>query len=382
MLRLLGRGVLVSCLILTSACEIAPQRIDESAQVDGFLARKAFNSACVGLDNDSNDSLRAYTAKRLSDHPHVSVATDCLCKALYDAEGHTFDAAVAEGLDGTERDDLARCLAPALDDAAIPKDKRPLLVKSLGRINAGASFEALEKLASSDSDAQVRELAASALRPCRACSDTLLGILSGDAEPNVRAAAAASLDGRSENTVVEQVTKAAVEDEDGGVRAASLTAVSKKKSSRTDKMLCDAMLEDPDERVREAAVKAVHGSKRANSIKCLEKRLLKEEESGSVREATLAALGASPSDRAAKVLCSSIGPFLRLHVKDKIADRIPGTDIIKAQNDRDWERSFDCVHKALGQGGYSCYARNYLGHWFNELGGKTSTPWCPGMARL
>jgi hypothetical protein len=125
----------------------------------------------------------------------------------------------------------------------------------------------------------------------------------------------------------------------------------------------------------------MHASKRKRSIQCLKKRLLEEEPSGAVREATLAALGASPSDHAAEVLCDAIGPFLRLHVRDQIADRIPGANIIEVQNNRDFERSYECVGKALRQGGYSCYARNHLGHWYKRLGGKASTPWCPGMPR-
>ena len=66
---------------------------------------------------------------------------------------------------------------------------------------------------------------------------------------------------------------------------------------------------------------------------------------------------------------------------DQIADDVPGFNIIETQNNRDWERSYECVEKALEQGGYSCYARNHLGHWFNELGGSASTPWCEGMVK-
>jgi hypothetical protein len=106
------------------------------------------------------------------------------------------------------------------------------------------------------------------------------------------------------------------------------------------------------------------------------------ETSGTVREAILATLGASPSDKAADILCDIVGPWSRMYIKGQIFNQITGSDVVKAQNDRDYERSFACVQKALRSGGYSCYARNYLGHWMKELGGSAATPWCPGMVRL
>ena len=75
-----------------------------------------------------------------------------------------------------------------------------------------------------------------------------------------------------------------------------------------------------------------------------------------VRASTLNALYRSPSDEAALVLCNAIGPFLRMYVKTGIADTLPAVNIIEQQNNRDFERSYECVQKALRQGGYSCYA--------------------------
>ena len=144
-------------------------------------------------------------------------------------------------------------------------------------------------------------------------------------------------------------------------------------------MACKMMMEDPDERVRDQAVRAFHGTKRASAIRCLEKRIMTREESSMVRDSLFKALGASPSDKAALVLCDAIGPVMQMYVTEKLQDHTPGTNIIETQNNRDWERSYDCVSKALRRGGYSCYARNHLGHWMNTLGGKASTPRCPGM---
>ncbi len=60
-------------------------------------------------------------------------------------------------------------------------------------------------------------------------------------------------------------------------------------------------------------------------------------------------------------------------------DKVPGTDIIRAQNTRDFEKSFECVQRAVrSSSGYSCYARAYTGHWLRELGGTAHVPRCPG----
>jgi hypothetical protein len=375
--------VAVAALIASLAsCEMAPRFVETSAEVDTFLARGAYGSACVGLTMRDDDSLRTYTSGKLAEYPHISVATKCICEALYDAELHEFDAAVAEGLAGTHREDLAACLTPALDDVQIESERRPILVRVLGGIDARSAYGSLEKLAGSDPDPSVRRYAAESLRPCSGCVGTLIERLQNDEVAEVRAGAARALKGRSDKTTVAHLTKVALEDDDGGVRAAALDAAVKNRTAKTDAMVCELMMEDPDERVRDVAVRSFEGSKRLSAIKCLKKRLITEEESATVRISTLKALGSSPSDKAALVLCDGIGPFLRLYVKDEIADKIPGTNIIETQNNRDYERSYECVQRALGQGGYSCYARNHLGHWFNELGGKAGTPWCPGMPKL
>lgn len=371
----------VLAVLAIAGCELTPNTIERSADVDAYLTRKAYASACVGLAMDHDDSLREYTAQRLASHAHVRAATDCLCKELYDTQAHKVDLSIAKGLVGTRRDDLAACLAPALEDPAIPQRDRPDVVAALAGIDAPGSWSPLEALAKSDPDAGVRAHAARALRQSSSALDTLVSLLSSDPEPVVRQAAAEALSGHKGREAVSAVLQALREDADGTVRAAALDTFVALKSSDTDEVVCKAMLEDEDALVRERAVRAFHGTKRVKALDCIQQRMNKYEESGNVRKAILEALGASPNDRAAKMLCDNIGPWLRLYVKDEIADRIPGANIVEFQNNRDWERSYECVAKALQRGGYSCYARNHLGHWMNELGGKASTPWCPGMPR-
>lgn len=368
-------------LTLLGGCELAPRFVEDAAEVDLFLSRNAFASACVGLKMKDDDSLREYTAQQLAQHPHQKVATTCLCEALYDPANHTVDGAVAKGVEASHRDDLAECLKPALSDPQVDGKDRVRLVRALGGIDAPGAYAGLMELLETDGDPEVRTLAATALRPSRAAESSLLKAMAEDESPEVRAASARALAGNKADNVVDALSAAAVDDAEGTVRAAAIETLAESGVREADPLMCTAMLEDPDPAAREAAVTAFHGTKKSRRIKCLKKKLLSPEDAPSVRSAALAALGASPSKAAADVLCDSIGPFLRLHVKDEIAEKMPGVDIIDTQNKRDWERSLECVQRARAQGGYSCYARNHLGHWTNTLGGKASTPWCPGMVR-
>ncbi len=380
LLRTPAACLLAMVMAVLVACEVPPRFVRESSEIDAYLAQRSYRSACVGL-KAQDDSLQSYTAQRLAEYKHVSTANDCLCEALYDAEAHSFSAAVATGLEDTHRDDLAACLAPALDDRAIEGPERAKLVRVLGGIDASSAYEALEALVASDSDPAVRAQACAAVRPSKGAIPTVVQALQSDSDPAVRIACAKALEKRKDKDVLEAVSKAALEDSDGGVRAAALEAVVSAGAVRTDDMVCTAMMDDPDERVRLAAVQAWHGTKRMNGLKCIGAKMRVADASGAVRQAILDALKASPSKYATDLLCDNIGVWSRLYIRDKIAYEIAGADIVRAQNDRDYERSYECVAKALRQGGYSCFARNYLGHWMKDVGGKASTPWCPGMAR-
>ena len=367
-------------LVAMTACEVPPRFVKNAAEVDSFILQKRYRSACVGLDSE-DVKLREYTATKLVEAAHVKVANECLCASLYDADAHEVDVAIARGLEHSERDDLAACLAPALTDDQIAGDERAKVVYALGAMEASGAYEAIRSLLD-DSEPAVRARAAEALAPSREAQDKLVEVLTSDASADVRAAAARALDGRKADSVRVALTKAATDDVDGVVRGAALTsAVHIEKGPTIDKMVCTAMMTDEDEAVRLAAVKVWHGSKRRSALKCLDERMTTEESSGAVRQAILDAVKASPSKEAADMLCRHINAWSRLYIKDKVAPDIEGHNIARAQNDRDFERSYECVQKALRKGGLSCYARNYLGKWMNDLGGKAPTPWCPGMVK-
>jgi len=373
-------AAVVVALGVQVGCEMPPRFVRTTGEIDGYVMKKKYRSACVGLQAEEA-KIRTYTAAKLADASHVKIANECLCDALYDAEAHEVDHDVAKGLEHTMRDDLAECLAPALADDAISGADRARVVHSLGNMEAAGAYEAIGSLLD-DEDPEVRARAAEALSPSREAQDRLVQLLQNDEAPQVRAAAARALEGRKADSVRVALTEAATDDPDGTVRAAALTtAVQIERSPTIDQMVCTAMLKDEEATVRLAAVKAWHGTKSASALRCLDKRMTTEETSGTVRQAILDAVKASPSDEAADMLCRNMNRWARLYIKEKVAPDIEGHNIARAQNDRDFERSYECVQGALRKGGLSCYARNYLGKWMNDLGGKASTPWCPGMVK-
>ena len=371
---------LTICLMAATACDIPPGYISKSSVVDSYAGRGKFVSACVGVQMEDDDDIREYTAMRLAKEPQSDVATNCICDAIYEAEYDYWDPAVVKGLKDTDRADLTKCVAPAISNPEV--DDRVYLVHGFSMMHRETAMEVLAEAIPAEKDVEVKAAMVTALRASSGHEKMLMAMLQEDSAEEIRAAAATALKHIKTEAVTSAMVSAAKSDESGAVRAAALDAVVRLRTPETDSMVCDAMLNDADEMVRLTAVQAYQGSSRKVALDCLRKRALKNETSGSVREAILASLGASPSDKAADILCEIVGPWSRMYIKGAIFNQITGSDVVKAQNDRDYERSYACVQKALRSGGYSCYARNYLGHWMKELGGTAATPWCPGMVRL
>ncbi|MCB9678752.1 MAG: HEAT repeat domain-containing protein [Alphaproteobacteria bacterium] len=358
-------------------CDVVPRRIEEPSEVDKFLSMQNYASACVGLKNLDDDGLRTYTAQQLVPFDTRGDARRCLCDALYVADAHRADLAVALGVQNSKRDDLAKCFAPALSDPAVEdKDK---VAEALGRIGAPAGFEALEAVVKSDADVATRAAAARSLKPSSAARHTLIEAVLNDPDPTVRAAAAEGLEGKTQDEVVSAIGKVLDDDTDNNVRAVALRSLMVAKAPGAMTKVCRTLMNDEDATMRVGAAKALHGTKSATGIACLKDRLLEKEENPAVRTAVMEALGASPSDKAADALCDLIHPVMKLYVTDKIAEETQGVDICTFQNNRDHERSYECVNRAYNKGGLSCYARNHLGRWVNDLGGKAHRPLCPGM---
>lgn len=375
---------------LLSGCEMTPRYVDSSAEFDQYIAKARFKSACVALDMNENDQLRQYAAERLSEYVQMPEVEECLCVGLYTPGETSHDRAIAKGLVNSGNDRMAECLGKAYDT---PEFRDPLdVVADMGALHATKGYDILGTWAKGEgvtfptgqldgtaSPEQIRAQAAGRLRPSDAHVEVLTSILANDSSAEVRTAAAEALADRKQKGVVDALLVAVKSDADGGVRAAAMKGVAKRATSEVDEIICNAMLEDEDPRVRTAAIKVWQGTKRDRALACLRQRAFKEDDSGAVREALLKTLGASPSDEATDILCDMVGPWLRMYVTDKMAFDVTGGDVMKAQNDRDWERSFECAARAKNTPGLSCYARNYLGGWIRELGGSSSMPCCPGM---
>lgn len=364
-------------LLALGGCD--PNWIETSAEVDIFISQARWSAVCVALKNDRDESLRTYATEKLVQAEDQPVAFDCACKAVMDWRHGPYDAAVVEGFRGTANDALVPCVLPALENTT--GEERVALVNQIAGMSAPAGMKKVAEIAADESEpAEVRVTAVKGLMPEReAYRDVLLGRLTSDPDAKVRAEAALAFENEKEGGVVSALVKAARDDTDGLVRAAALKAVVKLRIDETDKMVCDMMMNDPDERVRDRAVRSFKGSKRRVALDCLKKRLLTEEKSGLVRESTMKAIYASPDPYAAQILCDAIGPFTRMVVGDLPVHKMEGADIVKHQNNRDFERSYECVQKALRQGGYSCYGRYNLADWMERLGGKAFKPTCKGM---
>ncbi len=371
---------MLSVLVGLSGCEVPPRHIEETHEVDKYLSQQAFKSACVGLENDDYAELRTYTARQLVEYEMEGVPRACLCDALYDADAHEVDLAVAAGVSGTNRPDLARCLAPAITDPQVAERGR--VAEALGAIGAREGFEAIEKIVATDPDPAIRAAAASALKPSKMKSTRtiLVSVMKTDDEPSVRAAAASALAGETDRKVVAAIGHILEGDGEPEVRAAALQSLMASKAPGSLKLACRTLMGDDDATMRAGAAKALHGTGRAAGVDCLRRSLLDGEDNPAVRTAVMDALAASPSEDAEDALCDLIHPFLKRYVKDSIAEETPGVDIIAHQNDRDHERSWECVSKAWARrGSLSCYGKNHLGKWVEILGGKAHRPLCPGM---
>lgn len=368
--------------LTVAGCEIAPTHVN-SADVDDALARKNYKTMCVGLKM-TDDDVRRYATERFEtiaefdppDPEGVAAGAECVCAHIKNEDG-LVDLSVAEGLKTSSREDMVGCLAEAVAEPGLPNKKEA--VGALSRTTAKVGRDTLETIAKGGDPVEVRLIAVDAIAGDVAYKATLLALASGDSAPEIRAAAAKGLHPfKDDDAVIAALVKLAESDQDGTVRGTALQALKTAQAPQADGMICQAMMEDESPDVRQRAVLAFRGTKRPEAVSCLRTRALTEEESGQVRSALLTTLKSSPSDDAAQVLCDAIPQWVKWYGVDDMPDKVPGADIIKVQNDRDWEKSYACVQKAYARrGGYSCYGKRYVGWWFEQLGGSAHVPKCP-----
>ncbi len=364
----------LALLPLLSACNLFERSWVERVEVDQAMAKGDYKTVCVGLRMKEDAELRTYTAQQLVPVPE-NVVEDCLCEGVKGQDGK-WDKAVAEGMRGATRDEAVRCLAElAATPDLVDRDKA---IGFLGRTKAPIARSTLLEIARAPGDAAMRKQAIEAFVGDATQKDALISLLA-DPEKDVRAAAAGALGGvaTTDASVVAELVKVATTDAEGAVRGAALAAARQSKSPESAELACKMMLEDEAPEVRLAAVGGFRGTREAADLACLRKRMLLEEDDPTVRQALLDVVKSSPADESGKILCDAIPFWLATYLDRGLPDQVPGTDIIRAQNDRDWEASFACLQKALRGSGYSCYAKQYIGTWMRELGGNAGVPKCP-----
>lgn len=366
---------LLLALTLLSACDALKPKVVTQIQVDNAMAKGDYEIVCIGLKMVKNDELRTYTAQQLAGVPS-EIADKCLCEALQPKEDGTWDEAVATGLRGSAEDSKVTCLADLVKRPELAEREKALGL--LARTKAPVARTTIADLATGQGDPAIRAAALRNMSGDKTVQDSLVKLMQTDPDADVRAGAAWALGGlaRADASLVAPLSAVASGDAEGAVRAAALYSARQNPDRAAADLACKLMLSDPDEGVRKAAVSSFKGTKDAADLACLRKRMLTEEESSEVRLAMLEVVKGSPSAESGKILCDSIPFWLKTYLKQGLPENVPGTDIIRAQNDRDWENSFACVKKSLGGSGYSCYARQYSAYWMNELGGTASVPKC------
>ena len=372
------RALFAAALLALAGCEITPSYV-ESVDIDDAMARNHFKTVCKGLEMKDDDTRRYATTKlkEITD----PISQECVCQFVGQGK-HGWDDAIADGLTGTDRDDLAGCFAEPVKKPDL--GKREEAVVALAQIPAPSARAALGVVAADGAAAtEVRVRAIKGIAGNVQFTETLLKLLADDGDAAVRTAAAEGLSGIKDEPVVQALIQAYEKDAEGEVRGAALISIKKSGFEQADEMVCKAMMEDASPAVRSRAIGAFRGTKRAEAIQCLRDRAFKVEEDGNVREQLLKVLKSSPKQEAADVLCDAIPFFMRSYVgSEALPTKIPGADIAKYQNDRDWERSYDCFQKAYRSSrGYSCPARMYTGFWFREVGGTAHIPKCPGVVQ-
>ena len=366
--RLLALGWLLAA---AGGC-LTPSYVEE-ADVERALAMGQLRTVCRGLDMENPDT-RTYTTTKFH-AVEDPIAAQCVCDHIL--RDGKWDAAVAEGLKGSRRDDMADCLAAVLESPQL--DREVELVAALVNTGAPGVRPLLLAHAKKTSDATAR---AAAVRAQVGTTDPgdldwLLHLLRDDSAPEVRAAAATALSGQEGEEIEAALRAAFRSDDDGEVRLKALEMLRRLKVEDRDALICGAIMEDTDPEVRKAGLELYKGTKREVAVECLRKRAFGVEEDGQVREKLLEILKSSSHKGAADILCDAIPFFLENYVVDDIPQEIPGTLITFAQNDRDWRRSLECAQKAYGQRHrYDCYGKQHIANWVKELGGSAFAPKC------
>ncbi len=352
-------------LALLFACDPPTPNYVDRQMIEEAYRRGDNYVICAGLRME-DDSTRGIAAETLAT---LTVPEPCLCAGLL-REG-AWDMPVVRGLQKGTDDAHVGCAAALLDDPKLAE--RTELVNLLAKIKVPAVESRLMAAAKSDVDPAVRGAAMAVVRPAR--NPEALKLVTAaltDPEASVRSGAARALVGV--DAAAPQLQLAAA-DPDPSVRAAVLLALRGMPGVPFADYACPALRTDPDPGVRAVAAGVMKSAKDEALMACLRAHMLEREDDALVRTSMLATLRGTAGTASAGILCDAIPFWVHTYIGVDHPTREGPADIIFAQNDRDFNNSYDCVQKALRAGGYkTCEQKFYVNDWFHELGGKNAKP--------
>jgi hypothetical protein len=354
-------------MLLLLACAPSEPAYVERADLDRAVARSDFGALCAGLKME-DEGVRTEAAEKLVRFPAAKIG--CLCERM--VRNGAWDAAVLSGMSKVKDDEHVGCAAKLLDDPA-QKD-RAGLAAALRKIKAPAVRARLVAAAKAEPDAEVRASALAALAGTDDAGEkaALVAALS-DPSAAIRAAGAAALQGEKEPAVLALVAT----DPDAGVRAGALTG--SRGADGWSAAACDRLLHDTDPLVRAQAATLMKGTRAPEEWACLRERAFTQEDDAGVRLALLQSLSKTSAPAASDVLCEVIPFWVKTYVGDAQVQRDSDLDVIHWQNERDFNRSYDCVAAAQKKAGaYTCWGKGYVADQFREFGGKVGVPKCAG----
>jgi hypothetical protein len=373
----------LALLIALTGCDRTPAMVDVG-DISANMVLQRYNVVCKGLEM-RDVWTREYATKQLVTVRDHELPTQCVCEFAIDEETGAWDESILRGLASSGRSDMAECFLPAMSDPRV--ENRAQLISALVATGASVMAQHMETIIndpaeSAEMRAEVVESLALCETPDRKAMMTQL-MLESDA-PQVRASIAERFICDESEAHIATMVAVATDDPDGSVRAAAFRALDRLDGVGSVDLLCEAMMTDESAEARRTAVELFRAPR--NSVKggretvCLRRRALAEEESALVREAVLDSLGSSPRQDAADVLCEAIPFWVATYVDDVHPDRMVGTNIVSAQNERDYPNSPRCLRQAYAQRGrYTCKGAQYVAAWARELGQTVSVPNCDGQ---
>ena len=362
--------------LFAAGCLVTPAEVDKE-DVKRATAQQRGNVVCVGLTMPDME-LQTYATEQIRTFDAESAA-ECICQNLKDESG-AYREAVVEGMKGEDRNSVVQCLLDVVSDSAVPN--RAPAIRALEGMHAPIILPAMTELAKkTGDDSEARAAAVYAIGRNEKSHDVLLE-LAGDSDAQVQAEAVRSLGNHDYSSLARKVIKGHLTNTAPAVRAAAIEAWRQQKDDDADAEICP-MLADEAVSVRKAALMSFKFTRSAEGVKCLRERAMTLEEDADLRDSMLYILKNARGDakpEAYKVLCDAIPFWLRNYVKDKRPEDLPGTEIVQAQNDVDYEQSLECIKNAYQRSaGYSCYAKEHIATWYGHVSGndKLNVPECP-----